>query len=235
MVPSTEVTCPHGSLRGSSTMERIRMMSSSRNAFLFLVVVGCLSAGCSGSADRVTAPSPIGPPSGSQQPGTCDASQAQWAVGEPAGSDLLERARLAAGAGTARFLRPNQPITLEYLASRRTSPSTTATSSGRCTAGSRGASAAGGKPRLVDGPSEAARFALSPDRRPIVFLRQGILMPPGLETLSSGRAGDDHQGTRQELRALEGGELPSGRILPLDTPAARVRGLIRLMVAARPA
>jgi hypothetical protein len=97
------------------------MMSLSRNAFLSLfslAVVGCLSAACSGSADRVTMPSPIGPPNGSQQPGSCDASQVQWAIGEPAGGDLLERARLAAGAGTARFLRPNQPITMEYLGSR---------------------------------------------------------------------------------------------------------------------
>jgi hypothetical protein len=42
----------------------------------------------------------------------------QWTVGQPASDDLLERARAAAGAKSARFLRPNQPVTLEYLGSR---------------------------------------------------------------------------------------------------------------------
>lgn len=37
------------------------------------------------------------------------------------------------------------------------------------------ASAAGGEPRVVDGLSDAASFALSPDRRQIAFLRQGDL------------------------------------------------------------
>ena len=51
------------------------------------------------------------PPSGSS---SCVASQAQWAVGQRASDDLLARARVDAGAALARFLRPNQPITLEY-------------------------------------------------------------------------------------------------------------------------
>jgi hypothetical protein len=42
----------------------------------------------------------------------------QWTIGEPASSELLEHARLAAGAASARFLRPNQAITMEYLGSR---------------------------------------------------------------------------------------------------------------------
>jgi hypothetical protein len=48
----------------------------------------------------------------------CDQTNAQWAIGEAASDALLERARIAAGAGSARFLRPNQPVTLEYLGSR---------------------------------------------------------------------------------------------------------------------
>jgi hypothetical protein len=62
-------------------------------------------------ADRPTPP-PTGSPPASTN---CDASKAQWAVGQPASDDLLERARIAAGASTARFLRPNQPITTEYF------------------------------------------------------------------------------------------------------------------------
>lgn len=48
----------------------------------------------------------------------CDATKARWAIGEPASNALLERARVAAGARSARFLRPNEPVTLEYLGSR---------------------------------------------------------------------------------------------------------------------
>jgi hypothetical protein len=60
-------------------------------------------------------PNPPAPPPAS---GSCDASKAQWAIGQPAGDALLERARVDAGAESARFLRPNQPITTEYLGSR---------------------------------------------------------------------------------------------------------------------
>ena len=54
------------------------------------------------------------PPSPPPDTEGCRHSKAQWAVGERATQDLLERARLDAGARTARFLRLNQPVTLEY-------------------------------------------------------------------------------------------------------------------------
>ena len=63
-------------------------------------------------------PVPPAPPPSPPVSGNCDAKQAQWAIGEPASDDLLERARKAASAGSARFLRPNQPITMEFLGSR---------------------------------------------------------------------------------------------------------------------
>jgi hypothetical protein len=92
---------------------------------------------CSGKSDRVTAPtqvetpdaigssaSPVDrvpvPPSPPLPPvsDSCDAVKAQFAIGQRASSDLLERARVAAQAGSARFLRPNERITLEFLGSR---------------------------------------------------------------------------------------------------------------------
>ena len=48
----------------------------------------------------------------------CDATKAEWAIGEPESGELLERARVAAQAKSARFLRPNQIITMEYSSSR---------------------------------------------------------------------------------------------------------------------
>jgi hypothetical protein len=44
--------------------------------------------------------------------------QVAWAIGQPASGGILERARMDAGARTARFVRPDQPITTEYLGSR---------------------------------------------------------------------------------------------------------------------
>jgi hypothetical protein len=66
--------------------------------------------------DRGPAP-PTEPPS-PPMPDNCNSAAAQWAVGQVASDRLLEQARVAAGASTARFLRPNEPITLEWLGSR---------------------------------------------------------------------------------------------------------------------
>jgi hypothetical protein len=80
-----------------------------------VVAAGGMTSACSARSDTGTsAPTqPTRPASRS-----CDAIKAQFAVGQAASNDLLERARLAAGAGSARFLHPNQPITMEYLGSR---------------------------------------------------------------------------------------------------------------------
>jgi hypothetical protein len=88
---------------------------------LVVVANAWLAGGCAGSADRVTVPSPSGP---TGQAGSapaadaCDHSRAEWAIGQHATDALLEKARQAAGARTARFLKPGQSITMEYLASR---------------------------------------------------------------------------------------------------------------------
>lgn len=76
-----------------------------------LAVAGTLTIGCGGATERVTAPTP-------PVAATCDASKVQWAIGEQASDALLEHARVEAKAGSARFLRPDQPITMEYLGSR---------------------------------------------------------------------------------------------------------------------
>ena len=66
------------------------------------------------SVDRGSIPPGSSPPLSAE----CDATKAQWSIGERASNELLERARVAAQAGTARFLRPNQAITMEYSSSR---------------------------------------------------------------------------------------------------------------------
>jgi len=42
----------------------------------------------------------------------------QFAIGNPASHELLERARVAAHAASARYLRPNEAVTMEFLGSR---------------------------------------------------------------------------------------------------------------------
>lgn len=72
----------------------------------------------SGQIPSPRPPQPPNPPAPPPGPGSCDAIKVQWAIGQPASDELLERARVGAGAGSARFLRPNQPVTMEYLGSR---------------------------------------------------------------------------------------------------------------------
>ena len=104
-------------------------MRVSRFALTSLVLAGWLTSACSSGNGTVTSPSePIGSPPSDRSPtlppqpppasGTCDASKAQWAIGERATNEVLERARTAAQAATARFIRPNEAITLEYSAGR---------------------------------------------------------------------------------------------------------------------
>jgi len=99
-----------------------------------VLIAGGLMSGCSSVGEGVTTPTSVdagsSPPQGDRQPvppverpsppvsDTCHRDNAQWAIGEQASPNLLERARVAAQAKSARFLRPNQPITMEYLGSR---------------------------------------------------------------------------------------------------------------------
>ena len=49
---------------------------------------------------------------------SCDADAARDAIGKQATADVVEQARVAAGASVARTLKPGQVITMEYHASR---------------------------------------------------------------------------------------------------------------------
>jgi hypothetical protein len=66
--------------------------------------------------DRGPAPPTEPPPPPPRD--SCNTAAAQWTVGQSASERLLEQAQVAAGASTARFLRPNEPVTLEWLGSR---------------------------------------------------------------------------------------------------------------------
>ncbi|MQA30600.1 MAG: hypothetical protein GEU82_12325 [Luteitalea sp.] len=95
-----------------------------RAVFLASVLtVSSLTSACGGKADVVTAPTSVRPvqptpPVFPPADGSCVGTEAQWAIGQRASDDLLNRARVAASAALARFLHPNQPITMEYSGSR---------------------------------------------------------------------------------------------------------------------
>jgi Peptidase inhibitor I78 family len=103
-----------------------------RSIFLTSVIAAsCFANACATATEQPTAPTSVESSSGQSrttppqstppstlQPGDCDAAKAQWAVGERASDRLLERARVAAEAKSARFLKPNQRITMEYSSSR---------------------------------------------------------------------------------------------------------------------
>ena len=80
-----------------------------------LIAPACalLLAAC---AQQPTAPfaSPPPPPPGT----SCKADPAQYAIGRAQTAPLVEEIRQRSGAHIARILRPNQPVTLEFLAER---------------------------------------------------------------------------------------------------------------------
>ena len=77
-------------------------------ATTFLLAAGCI-------------PAPHGdpvPPLPPQNIGECNAAPAQGLVGRPASADLAAEAQRLAGAGTLRWLRPGQVVTMEYRGDR---------------------------------------------------------------------------------------------------------------------
>jgi len=80
-----------------------------------------LLAACGGHGvaahDAKPAP-PLRADTGQPPRNRCDAQAAQFLVGQPFGADTLERALAAAGADTARMLRPDSMITKEYRVGR---------------------------------------------------------------------------------------------------------------------
>lgn len=51
-------------------------------------------------------------------PASCDASQVQGLVGQPWSEAIQEQAKEDAGAKEVRMLKPNQPVTMEYIGER---------------------------------------------------------------------------------------------------------------------
>jgi Peptidase inhibitor I78 family len=107
-----------------------------RIGLITVLLTSGLTLACASRTDAPTAPTDVDrnnsvgssadtstrrplPPTAPPPPsGMCDATKAQSALGERASQELLDRMRVAAGAGAARFIRPNERITLEFSPAR---------------------------------------------------------------------------------------------------------------------
>ena len=76
-------------------------------------------AACGAPADAPPAAQDVPPATTGQAPrNQCRAEAAQFLVGQPFGAGTLAQALAAAGADTARMLRPDSMITKEYMVGR---------------------------------------------------------------------------------------------------------------------
>lgn len=70
------------------------------------------------SEERAEAAAQPAPPTPPAAAAACDDSQAQWAVGKKVTEAEVEQARKDSGAETARTLKPDQMVTMEFNAKR---------------------------------------------------------------------------------------------------------------------
>jgi hypothetical protein len=90
-----------------------------RTGLLTVMVAVITGAAACGGGPQVASPTAVSPDlSPPDAQGRCDASRVTWAIGQEPTDELLQRARTAAGAEVARFLRHDQPVTREFLAGR---------------------------------------------------------------------------------------------------------------------
>ena len=82
-----------------------------------LPAIALLLAACAAAHDEKSTP-PLRIDSGQPPHNRCDAKAAQFLVGQPFGAQTLAQALAAAGADTARMLRPDSMITKEYMMGR---------------------------------------------------------------------------------------------------------------------
>lgn len=83
-------------------------------ASLGTLLAAALLTGCS-STSTESAKAPVVTDTGSSR---CEAKAAEFTIGKKASPQLLEQARTRAGAQNARFLKPDDMVTLEYRSDR---------------------------------------------------------------------------------------------------------------------
>jgi len=86
-----------------------------KRASLGTLLAASLLAGCS-STSTESATDPVTTTDTGHS--RCEAKAAEFTIGKKASPELLEQARIRAGAQNARILKPNDMVTLEYRSDR---------------------------------------------------------------------------------------------------------------------
>jgi hypothetical protein len=90
-----------------------------RSALPFATALALALAACATPADpAMPSPPPTEQPPPPVPQAACNAEAAQAFVGQVATPDVVEKARVAAGAEMARTLKPGQVVTMEYRSGR---------------------------------------------------------------------------------------------------------------------
>ncbi|MDR0275560.1 MAG: hypothetical protein LBI48_09530 [Burkholderiaceae bacterium] len=95
-------------------------MKTRRLAFIVWTLAACMAAGAAADpGNDASAATPLPRIDGGQPPRSlCNAQAAQFLIGQPYSPSTLAQALTAAGADTARLLRPDSFITKEYMRGR---------------------------------------------------------------------------------------------------------------------
>jgi hypothetical protein len=88
------------------------------SAVLLIGLAGCAAPGDSSSSDASSSGADTALSTSSGPASTCDADPVQSLLGKQPTSALVEGARSRSHSSTARVLKPDQPVTMEYDPSR---------------------------------------------------------------------------------------------------------------------
>lgn len=75
-------------------------------------------AACAANTPSTPEPMPTEPAQPAAESKQCDASKAQWAVGQAASPDVVDRVVKDSGSRASRVLKPGQPMTMDYREDR---------------------------------------------------------------------------------------------------------------------
>ena len=86
-------------------------------ATMILSLAACAANAPATTEPTATEPTPAqaAPPAAAMQ---CDAAKAQWAVGQTASQDVVDKVVKESGSSTSRVLKPGQPMTMDYREDR---------------------------------------------------------------------------------------------------------------------
>lgn len=87
----------------------------SPNLFVSALILSLTACAANTPTTSEPMPAESTPPAASSK---CDASKTQWAVGQAASQDVVDKIVKDSGSSTSRVLKPGQPMTMDYREDR---------------------------------------------------------------------------------------------------------------------